>query len=292
MTLYNNAACLPQAIESLLAQTHSEFRLVVVDDGSADDVRAIMQEYLARDGRISYFRNEERQGMVASWRRAFSEADREPMDYFAWASDHDVWHPRWLETLAQVLDENPQVVMAYPLTVRISDAGENLHAPSRKFETFGLDVGERIRVLQRAVRGFGNMIYGLFRAESLRRAGVFRRVLLPDTLLLWELTLQGSFKQAGEELWFRRYTGLVSIERQKRTLFVDPPWYLRLPYPMVNAASLAWNTALRPGAGRVSQRCMGGFLALMFLYRHVPYNPVRWLKRWLSRVGRRGMSRP
>jgi glycosyltransferase involved in cell wall biosynthesis len=40
-----------------------------------------------------------------------------------------------------------------------------------------------------------------------------------------------------------------SIARQKNTLFVKRPWYIVLPWPIVNAIVLAWNTALRPDAG-------------------------------------------
>ena len=39
--------------------------------------------------------------MAGNWRRAFTLANErfKGFELFAWASDHDVWHPRWLEAL-------------------------------------------------------------------------------------------------------------------------------------------------------------------------------------------------
>ena len=56
----------------------------------------------------------------------------------------------------------------------------------------------------------GNMVYVLYRADALARAGVFRSVLAPDRLLLTELALQGQFVQVPDVLWYRRFTPEVS----------------------------------------------------------------------------------
>jgi hypothetical protein len=77
------------------------------------------------------------------------------------------------------------------------------------------------------------MVYGLIRVGALRRAGVFRRVLRPDRLLMTELTLQGTILQVPEVLWFRRQSNGTSVERQRTSLvlageepprFSWPPW--------------------------------------------------------------------
>ena len=68
MTLYNNARNLPDAIESLLAQTFSQFTLVLLDDASSDDTEAVARRYAARDSRVRYFRHDRRQAMIATWR--------------------------------------------------------------------------------------------------------------------------------------------------------------------------------------------------------------------------------
>lgn len=49
---YNVAPWLPRCLDSILAQTYPKLEIIVVDDGSADNTRQVMEDYAARDGRI------------------------------------------------------------------------------------------------------------------------------------------------------------------------------------------------------------------------------------------------
>ena len=262
MTLYNNAAHLPDAIESLLAQTWRDFTLVLLDDASSDDTEAVARRYAAQDPRVTYVRHPRRQAMIATWREvAELAAARTPTaEYFAWVSDHDRWHPRWLARLVSELDADPGAVLAYPITRRMDGAGEELEKGPRLFETAGVaDVHERWRRFCHDGVGSGDMVYGLMRIAALTRAGIFRRVLRPDRLLITELTLQGGIRQVPEVLWFRRQSEGTSVERQTSTLvlagdeppgFHTPPWlqhtlvlwreYAAAPAPPVALTRSQW----------------------------------------------------
>ena len=221
MTLHNRAAYLPEAVDSLLAQSFADFTLVLVDDGSTDESETLGRRLAERDARVTYVRLPDRRGMVAAWREAFEHATAGGATYFAWASDHDRWHPEWLETLVGTLAQHPAVVLAYPLTQRIDPGGQPLAKPARQFETFGMrERGARWRLFNRSdAVAAGDMVYGLMRASAVREAGVFREVLCPDRLLLAELTLRGEIRQVPEVLWYRRQFSVGSIERQRSTLF-------------------------------------------------------------------------
>lgn len=240
--LYNHAGHLREALESLLSQTYTDFGLMLVDDGSTDATPEIVAEYAARDHRIRYERNARRLGMTANWRRSFERACAVYPDaqYFAWASDHDVWHRRWLAALAGELDRHPAVALAYPLDVRLSPSGDARWEPW-PFETFEVaDPRERFR---RAFMGMaaGSIVYGLFRIGMLRRTGLLEDVLAPDRLLLLELSLLGEFRQVPEVLWYRRYWGLATNSRQRHAFFPDgAPWHAYLPPPLVHAVRLGW----------------------------------------------------
>ena len=99
--LFNHADELREALESVLAQTYEDFALLLVDDQSTDETPAIAGEYAALDARVTYIRNAERLGMIGNSVRAFDLArERHPdAEYFAWSSDHDLWHPRWLQQM-------------------------------------------------------------------------------------------------------------------------------------------------------------------------------------------------
>lgn len=64
MAMYNDAAYLPTAIESILAQTHREFRFLIVDDCSTDGSSRIARSY--RDPRIEVLRLERNVGQTAA----------------------------------------------------------------------------------------------------------------------------------------------------------------------------------------------------------------------------------
>ena len=241
MPLFNRADFLPQALESLLAQTSKDFVLALVDDGSNDASPDIAQEYAQQDSRVAYFRNARRVGMLENWRRAYLHAlDLAPeARWFAWTSDHDLWEPRWLEALVSVLESSPDAVLAYPLNVRISANGEQI-LPAWTFGTTGVSYS-RAR-LRCAVRGMsaGDMVYGLFRRDVLERCGVFRSTLLPDRLLLAEAALEGEFVQVPEILWRRRFAIPFTLDRQRTALFAgSPPGYARLPWWVVHGVLIA-----------------------------------------------------
>lgn len=238
---YEGVEHLPEALESLLSQRFADLAIVVTDDSVSDEPGHIVRRYAKRDPRIVYRRNERRLGMVANWRAAFLLAsERFPgMEMFAWGSDHDVWHPRWLAELVMVLDSHREAVLAYPHGFRIDADGRVLRAPW-SFET--KEIASPVRRLALAVESMsaGNMVYGLYRADALARAGVFRSVLAPDRLLLTELALQGQFVQVPDVLWYRRFTTEVSNSRQRTSLFAGrPPLHSRLPWWVVHSAVLA-----------------------------------------------------
>jgi glycosyltransferase involved in cell wall biosynthesis len=213
-TAFNRAGYVRQALDSILAQTFTRFRLIVVDDGSSDDTGRILRQYAERDDRVTCIIHDTRQGMTATWRHAFEAATADSsIEYFAWASDHDIWDPRWLESLVAELDRHPEAVLAYPHTRRVDEHGQLLEKPARLFHTAGMaDLEARWRFVCGELVASGDMVYGVARVRAMRAAGVFRDVLCPDRLLMAELALQGEFRQVPGELWFRRQFGGSSLQ--------------------------------------------------------------------------------
>jgi hypothetical protein len=239
--LYRGAAHVREALGSLLAQTFADFRLVLVDDASPDDTVAVARATAAGDPRVELHVNATRLGMLRNTNRAWAlSRERFPeAEFWALGSDHDVWHPRWLERLVAALDARPRAVLAYPLTRRVDAAGRLLRA-SWRFDTEGLgDPRARLRRgLYRMVSG--DMIYGLFRARALDRTGFYAPVLAPDRLLLSELALEGEFVQVPETLWDRRFVGLASLERQRRAFWPEgAPLRTRMPWWIGHSGAFA-----------------------------------------------------
>jgi glycosyltransferase involved in cell wall biosynthesis len=250
MTLYNRASHLREAMDSLLGQTDDDFALVLLDDASTDGTEAIAREYETRDPRVRYVRHDARQAMIATWHEVVEIARREypSARLFAWTSDHDRWHPRWLERLRAELDADADAVLAYPITRRIAPDGVELDKGPRLFETAGVrSYAERWTHMCHEGIGAGDMVYGLMRIDALVTAGIFRRVLRPDRLLITEMTLYGTFRQVPEVLWFRREFEGTSVGRQRHSLVLagDEPTWFGAP-PWFQHAVALWDAYARP----------------------------------------------
>src|SRR3954463_5327589 len=74
MPVFDGATYLAEAVDSLLAQTLSDWELVAVDDGSADDSPAILGRYAAADSRVRILRNDTNMGISAALNRGWREA--------------------------------------------------------------------------------------------------------------------------------------------------------------------------------------------------------------------------
>lgn len=102
--VYNAAAHLGSAIESVLTQTFDDFELLMVDDGSTDDSIAIARSY--PDERIRILENERNLGQVPSMNRGLQEASGE---YVARLDADDACLPARLARQVEVLDRDPRV---------------------------------------------------------------------------------------------------------------------------------------------------------------------------------------
>ena len=258
MPAYKRPDTLARTIESILGQTCRDFALIIVDDGPTEAIGSIVDRYLRLDPRISYERNPRRLGMVKNWRKCFRRArEAYPQSaYFAWVSDHDFWHPRWLELLVAELDANPGVSLAYPRTLRIHRT-VSAFVP-RSFETFGIkDPVERVRLAAERIFA-GDLIYGLFRVSTLAAAGVLRLVLLPDRQVLVALAALGEFRQVDEVLWYREVPHVLGARRQRAALFagaVSPHVYL--PYYVQHCGLMLWDFGVRGRGGTLLDRATG-----------------------------------
>jgi glycosyltransferase involved in cell wall biosynthesis len=249
----NGERWLVEALDSLLSQSSPAAGIVVVDDCSSDRTAEILSRYVDA-GAIVSVRAEDHLGLVGAWRRAYEEARRwcPSAPYFAWGSDHDRWDPDWLASLEAVLDERPEVVLAYPLVQRIGEDGAALATRQHPFGTLELaDPLGRLRATAKGVRP-GDMIYGLYRVQALERTGGFPPTLLPDRLLLARLALEGRFAQVERVLWSRRYREGVrpTLSRQRRTLF---PHRIAATYGPWWAWHVLWFFRSLPAEGEVGR---------------------------------------
>ncbi len=120
MSVYNGARYLREALDSVLAQTFTDFEAVCIDDGSTDETPAILAEAAERDGRVRVI-SQENQGLIAALNRGCREA-RAPL--IARMDDDDVCHPERFERQLAFLDAHPEVGVLGTVAAYIDAGGE------------------------------------------------------------------------------------------------------------------------------------------------------------------------
>lgn len=109
MPVYNGAAFIREALDSLLAQTFTDFELIISDNASTDETEAICREYATKDHRIRYIRQSKNRGAAANFQFVLNEGVGE---YFMWAAADDLWAPAFLELNLEFLKKNPKYIGA------------------------------------------------------------------------------------------------------------------------------------------------------------------------------------
>ena len=99
MPVYNGEAFIREALDSLLAQTFTDFELIISDNASTDGTEAICREYAAKDERIRYLRQAENRGAPANFQCVLDEAVGE---YFMWAAADDWWEKTFIQTTLEL----------------------------------------------------------------------------------------------------------------------------------------------------------------------------------------------
>lgn len=95
---YKRARVLPWAIRSVLAQTFTDWELIVVDDNSPDDTAQVVADFT--DPRIRYVKNDPNLKLPRALNRGFSLARG---DLLTWTSDDNLYGPQAIEKMVQRL---------------------------------------------------------------------------------------------------------------------------------------------------------------------------------------------
>lgn len=94
MPTHNRSSLIGRAIDSVIKQTYQNWELVIVDDCSIDDTENVIKEYIKKDPRIKYIKNETNMGACFSRNRAINTAQG---DFITGLDDDDYFLPNRLE---------------------------------------------------------------------------------------------------------------------------------------------------------------------------------------------------
>ena len=165
---YNQSAFVGRAVESCLAQTGVEVRVIISDDASTDDTTTVMRRF-AEDPRVVYHRRPKNLGIAANAGWVMAQADTE---FFVRLDSDDLLAPNYSATLATALRKNPTAGVAHAI-VREIDQNDQFERTRYLARTAGLQSAEI--AIKEGIKGYrvaANIC--MFRRSALPAGPVYR----------------------------------------------------------------------------------------------------------------------
>ncbi|OGX46169.1 MAG: hypothetical protein A3I71_06110 [Omnitrophica WOR_2 bacterium RIFCSPLOWO2_02_FULL_63_16] len=117
---YNSERFLEHTLQSIWAQTYTDWELVIINDGSTDGTEAVIRRHMTQDRPMIYFPTPHNLGLGAARNLALKRSSGECIAFI----DHDdVWMPHKLACQLPLFDDHPRVGLVYSNCVNVWETG-------------------------------------------------------------------------------------------------------------------------------------------------------------------------
>lgn len=168
ISTYNRAHFVSDAIDSVLNQTFKDLEIVVVDDGSTDNTRQVLEKY----GDSIHYVYQENKGRAEARNTGIKFAKGE---YIAFLDDDDMWLPQKLEKQVVFLNAHPDIGLVHTFTKVIDEGGK----PLRKATKHHLKLYKKAIKMGYAYEGMSQLCI-MFLSTTMVRKWCFDKVGLFD----------------------------------------------------------------------------------------------------------------
>jgi len=244
LPVYNGERFLKQKLDSIIKQTYKEFELIISDNASNDNTERICREYLNKDNRIKYFRQEKNIGVTRNFEFVL---ERSNGDYFMWTGVDDLLLPEFVEKNIQSLNKDNECVASICKINYYQPDDENIEINKKD-----LEYSELIKKIRNIVRPRNilplngdyskksrkylkksscQVIYSVFKLEIIRKSIVTESFLGNDWAIFLNVLKYGNLAVIDDVLMYEYERGisgkgLISSTKQfNRGIGVVFPWY-------------------------------------------------------------------
>ena len=282
---FNRASICCRAIESALRQTYRDIEVVVVDDGSSDDTRSVVEAF---GGHVRYF-YQENAGVTAARNAAIRHARGE---FLAFLDSDDAWAPWKLESQVAALKRFPEAGVVWSDMTAVDRAGSVV---CNRYLRVMYDAHSRVNIerAMREVETLGNLSSAApneLASAAVRVGDLFSEILLGNllhtsTVLVrraWVEEIGGfdpSFIHAGEDYEF--YVRLCSVGP---VVFIDAP----STYYCVGAPDQLTRPSMILEIARNNLRTISKWLPHSASHLTIPRGQIR--SRWADSYGWLGQA--
>lgn len=193
MPVYNAEKYLADAIDSILQQTFLDFEFLIIDDGSTDRSKAIVQAFT--DPRIRYVQNEENMGISATLNKGIALA---AAPIIARMDADDISYPDRLEKQFAYMEAHPACALVSCLVRVVSEEGEFVRQDKFASEYFYYNLNFICWIYHPTV---------MYQKKVVQDVGMYAVPYAEDFELFWQLSRKYKFYNLPEVLLDYRVTG-------------------------------------------------------------------------------------
>lgn len=214
MPIYNGAAFIGRALDSLLAQDYRDFQVIISDNASTDGTDRIIEEKVGQDPRFTIIR----QPATIPARDNFDFVlFAAKSDLFCFLAYDDWWTPNRLGVLVGLHRDNPGIELAVTRSCWVyPDGREEMRAAYEHCPGTGPGA-----IRQRLATAQAGWFYGLYRREAVARAlralADSRTDWAWDFLALLPFILRGTVAGSNDALFFQYLSGLTNQNFKPKT---------------------------------------------------------------------------
>lgn len=208
---FNRPESLRRSLECICRQTYPNLEIIVSDNASpGEETQRVVEDCMAKDGRVRYFRQSTNLGPVANFQFVLDAATGE---YFMWMSDDDWRAPRYIEALLNELQADEDAAIAFCDIAVLDETGNRRsdyyqsYLPYLKHLVSGSSMFRQVRFfLQDESYGKASLIYGMLRTRVIKTMPLAAMHDLYgfyglDSLIVFTLLGKGKLKLISEMLY-------------------------------------------------------------------------------------------
>ncbi|MDT7542567.1 MAG: hypothetical protein QOE33_2471 [Acidobacteriota bacterium] len=274
---YNRASSLRLAVESVLAQDYDDFELIISDNGSTDETRALCEEFAARDPRVRYIAQPVNRGISFNFQATLSAARGE---LFMWLADDDWLSPSYFSSCMEALSGHDDYALVCGKTKYFRDGKFVMEEGGMSL----LQTEASARVLvyyQRVVRN--GAFYGIMR-RSLLKSIEIQTILGGDWFFVAAVAFTGKIKMVETVSLNRSIAGSSeNVEALARAeghsgFFSNNP---HLKIALTIFQDIAYRSPVYQSLGRLRRAALGAKAATEIFFR---FCLPLWRYRWQTRL--------
>jgi glycosyltransferase involved in cell wall biosynthesis len=200
LPVWNGLPYLEKTLRSILDGEFQDYEIIACDNASTDGTAELLTEYAARDARIRYVRNETNIGAARNYNRTLELARGR---YFRWMASDDLHSPGAIARCVEALEQDPGAVLAFPETRVIDGEGRVTHDYD---DGDGWSAASPVDRFVCSLENFGlsTRMFGVIRADVLRRATLQGDYPASDLVMQSDLAIRGRFVRVHGEYFYRR----------------------------------------------------------------------------------------